>query len=290
MKNKIIALIKRAFSNVYIRTISLGIGVGIVALLLLTIFLNIKTRHGQSFMVPDFRGKTSAEVHKLARKKNLRIEITDSVYIMNRVPGSVIDQTPMPSTQVKKNRRIFLIINAQNPIKVKMPNLVGYTLRQAKAILEQDNLEIGHLSFKPDMGVNNVLQQIYHGSTIEAGTMIPKGSKVELVLGRGFDNRTNLPLLIGQKLNDAKNQIIEASLNVGKIKFDETIKDYKDSLDARVYSQYPAYSIPNDISFGANVNIWLTLNQNRIPQVKRDSLSKQYQFIQQEGYEEEITD
>lgn len=289
--NSIKEFFKKIFFNPYVKTVLLGLAIVLVLMLVLMISLRITTKHNNSFPVPDFRGMNSAEFTKAAKHAGLRIEVADSVYIMNRIAGSVIDQTPAPNTHVKDNRRIFLIINALNPIKVRMPNVVGYTLRQAKAILEQEGLEIGSLSFKADLGINNVLmQKDEDNEDLPEGTMIPKGSKVKLVLGRGmYGERTSLPLLIGLKLNDAKNQIIEASLNIGKIRFDETINNYKDSLDARVYSQYPAYSVPNSIAFGNTVNIWLTLNQARIPVIEKDSLINEFKF-QQEAIEEEILD
>jgi hypothetical protein len=38
-----------------------------------------------------------------------------------------------------------------------------------------------------------------------------------------------------------------------------------------VYSQYPAYSEEsNSISFGARVDIWLTLNESRVPKIKAE--------------------
>lgn len=274
---KIKALLVRLVQNPYIKTVLIAMGIFFSFLILLMIYLNVYTRHNQSFPIPDFRGKSLTELRELAEDENIRVEISDSVYIFNRKPGSVIDQNPEPGTHVKKNRRVFITINATNPVKVEVPNVVGYTMRQAKAILEQQGLEVGTLSFRPDLGVNNVLDQRFEGKTIEPGTMIPKGSKLNLVLGMGmYGEKTGLPLLIGLKLNDAQNRIIEASLNIGKIRFDETIIDYKDSLDARVYSQYPAYSEPNAIGFGTKVDIWLTLNQSRIPKIERASIDSLY--------------
>ncbi|BDX36978.1 penicillin-binding protein [Tenuifilaceae bacterium CYCD] len=274
---KIKALLVRLVQNPYIKTVLIAMGIFFSFLILLMIYLNVYTRHNQSFPIPDFRGKSLTELRELAEDENIRVEISDSVYIFNRKPGSVIDQNPEPGTHVKKNRRVFITINATNPVKVEVPNVVGYTMRQAKAILEQQGLEVGTLSFRPDLGVNNVLDQRFEGKTIESGAMIPKGSKLNLVLGMGmYGEKTGLPLLIGLKLNDAQNRIIEASLNIGKIRFDETIIDYKDSLDARVYSQYPAYSEPNAIGFGTKVDIWLTLNQSRIPKIERASIDSLY--------------
>lgn len=278
---------RQILANTYTRTILWGFGIVILMLLVLMIFLRITTKHNDSFAVPNFRGMNEAEYTKEARKLNLRVEIADSAFLINRNPGSVIEQNPKPGAQVKTNRRIFLTIVARTPKKICMPNVVGFTLRQAKANLEQKGLKIGSLAFKYDLGVNNVLNQNFNGKTIDAGTMIPEGSIIELVLGRGmYGERASLPLLVGSKLEDAKNQIIEASLNIGKIRFDETIKDYKDSLEARVYSQYPAYSLPNDIAFGSSVNIWLTINQARIPEIKKDSLLNQHNT--QQLSEEEI--
>lgn len=263
--------------NPYVKTVLIAMGISLAILIVLMIFLRLYTRHNQSSPIPDFRGKSLSELYTLAQEADLRVELSDSVYIFNRKPGSVIDQNPEPGTAVKKNRRVFITINANNPIKVEVPNVVGYTLRQAKAILEQAGLEVGVLTFRPDLGVNNVLDQRFDGKTLESGTLIPKGSKVSLLLGMGmYGERTGLPQLIGLKLHDARNRIVESSLNIGRIKFDETIKDYKDSLEARVYSQYPAYTEPNTIGFGSKVDIWLTLNLSRIPKVESGTIDSLY--------------
>jgi len=278
--DKVKLLLTKFVQNPYVKTVLIAMGISLSILIVLMIFLRIYTRHNQSFTMPDFRGLASEELLERANDSNLRVEISDSVYIFNRKPGSVIDQNPEPGTHVKKNRRVFITINAKNPIKVEVPNIVGYTLRQAKAILEQQGLEVGTLSFRPDLGVNNVLDQRFDGKTVDPGTLIPKGSKLNLVLGMGMHGeRTGLPLLIGLKLNDAHNRIIESSLNIGKIRFDETIIDFKDSLDARVYSQYPAYTEPNSIGFGAKIDIWLTLNQSRIPKIERASIDSLIQDV-----------
>lgn len=254
----------------YVNTIINGLGLILGVLIVLMIFLRIYTRHNQEQPTPTLLGMAVEEAAEVIADNNLRIEIADSVYIFNKKPGSVISQNPEPGTMVKKNRRVFVTINAKNPIKIEIPNIVGYTLRQAKAILEQEGFEVGTLYFRPDLGLNNVLEQRFEGKTAEPGTRIPKGSKIDLVLGQGMQGeRTGIPLLIGLKLNDAVSRIIEASLNVGRIRYDETIITHNDSLDARVYSQYPAYMENATLGFGTRVDIWLTLNQARIPKIER---------------------
>ncbi|RPH30757.1 MAG: PASTA domain-containing protein [Bacteroidales bacterium] len=265
-------LLLKIYSNYNVQTILFPLIAIIGSGLLFFIFLFIFTRHGQSYPVPSFNGLKHSEVIKLANKYKLRVEITDSVYILTRKPGTVVEQNPPVGTNVKQNRRVLLTINARSPKKVEMPNIVGVTLRQAKAILDLQGLIIGNLIFVPDIAVNNVLEQKFKGKTVEPGKLIAKGSRVDLILGRGMQNeRTGLPLLIGLNQSESRSRLIDASLNLGQVKYDETIKDYKDSLDAMVYSQYPGYSEFNSsISFGARVDIWLTLNEARVPRIKAE--------------------
>jgi len=264
-------VLHRVYSNYNVQTLLYPLGIIAGFALLFFIFLFIFTRHGQNYPVPSFSGLRHNEVVKMANKYRLRVDITDSVYILTRKPGTVVEQNPIAGTKVKQNRRVLLTINAQNPKKVEMPNIVGVTLRQAKAILDLQGLIVGNLFFVPDIAVNNILEQKFRGKTIEPGTMIPKGSRVDLILGRGMQNeKAGLPLLIGLNQSESRSRLIDASLNLGQVKYDETIKDYKDSLNAMVYSQYPAYSESNAISFGARVDIWLTLNESRVPKIKAE--------------------
>ena len=256
----------KLLNNPFIKTPLLALAIVVVAGILLFIFLYFFTRHGQGYPVPDFTGMDRQQYLAVAKKNKMRIEISDSVFIMTRNPGTVISQTPTPGVKVKANRRVFLTVNATNPQPEEMPNVVGLTLRQAKSTLELKGFVLGNLSFKPDIAINNVLEQHYLGSAISPGEFIPKGSTINLVLGRGLNNeKTVLPYLVGLTLADARNLLLEASLNMGKTRFDETVQNFVDSLNARVYSQYPGYMPETFIGFGSRVDLWLTINESRIP-------------------------
>ena len=54
------------------------------------------------------------------------------------------------------------------------------------------------------------------------------------------------------------------SLNVRGITFDQTVKDYADSLDAVVYRQTPSAS-RNPVVMGSDVNIYLTKDPLKKP-------------------------
>lgn len=275
------------FKNPLVKTPTIAIGLVVTFVFFFFIFLYFFTRHGQGIEVPKFSGLTEQQAIKLANKRSLRLEITDSVYIMTRKPGTIVEQNPVEGSKVKSNRKIFLTINANTPKLIELPNVVGVTLRQAKAILELQGFAIETLYFTSDIAINNVLEQRIKGKKVAAGTLLPKGSSIDLLLGKGFGyERTTLPRVIGFNLSDAKNIIIEASLNLGNIKYDETVKDLRDSLQAKVYSQYPASLEEMPINFGAKVDIWLTINESRIPRIVQEKDSTENAVIFEEPEEE----
>jgi eukaryotic-like serine/threonine-protein kinase len=237
--------------------------IGIISALLIITFLTLKiyTHHGQALSVPNFTGLTLEEVQLKAKKNKMRIEITDSVFNNNRPKGTVIEQDPKEGFKVKKNRRIFLVINANNPEKVKMPNIVGVSHRQAEAVLKNAGLEIGRLIHVPDIAVNNVLKQKFNGEEIIEGEMVPKGSKIDLILGMGLSNqKTQIPDLDHYTLERAKNRILRSALNTGAIIYDESIIDGTDSIEARVWRQYPSFKENKLIRLGSTVDLWLTVD------------------------------
>ena len=264
--SKVKELLKKIFLNPFVKTPLLALGIVVLAALVFFTFLHVFTRHGRSFPVPEFSDLPIEQAVEYAKQKHLRLEVTDSVYITTREPGVVVEQNPMPGTYVKSNRRVFVTTNAVNPMLVEMPNLVGLTLRQTISTLNLQGFKIGLLAFTPDIAVNNVLEQHYRGKEIEPTTKVPKGSTIDLLLGKGFNNqKTVLPLITGLTLAEARNLLLEASLNIGKTSYDATVIDNLDSLQARVYSQYPSPMGETAINFGARVDLWLTQNESRIP-------------------------
>ena len=147
-----------------------------------------------------------------------------------------------------------------------MPNLVGLSLRQAKAELMSRGLVLNRLVYVKDMATNNVLKQIRGAREIEPGTMIDSESKIDLVLGlNDIDNRTYVPDVTGLKNLSAVEALYDHSLNIKDLKFDETVKDYDDSLNAMVYRQMPEPSDSVSVAMGDEVMLYMTLDVARIP-------------------------
>ncbi len=230
------------------------------------IWLKIYTHHGQAISVPNLTGLTIDEVDDVVSSRRLRYEIIDSIFSTEMPRGTVLKQNPKPGSKVKVNRRLFLTMNAVNLEMVSMPYLVDVSDRQAILVIENAGLTLGDITYKPDNAVNSVLQQKYNGSVIEEGTLITKGSKIDLVLGMGLSHETTpIPDLIGIDLVSAKENISNRYLNLGMVTYDESVLTEEDSIVAMVHRQYPAYEVEKRINKGMDVDIWLTTDSTLLP-------------------------
>lgn len=276
--------LKFLISNIFVRNLGIALVLSIVLIFASLLLLKLYTQHGKTRPIPDFYGLTLTEAEGLASDKKLKVEIVDSIFSTSAERGTIVEQNPGVGKMVKKNRRIFLIINAINSEMVVMPDVVGITHRQAKATLEMIGLEVGRLSYVHDIAVNSVLKQMYKGRKIESGDTIPKGVSIDLVLGTGLSNRKTLaPELTGMSFKQARNRILNASLNMGAVLYDETVLTEEDSLEAFVWKQNPEYSENRKVRLGSPVYLWLSIDSLKLPQPDTTNLIS---LIQDENIQE----
>jgi len=254
------------FSRIFIKNLGLAFVILVALAMIVLIWMNFYTRHGQARAVPDFTGLSMEEVATVAKKNRLRFIVNDSVYTTVVGRGCVAEQNPGPGIKVKKWRNIVLIINAFNPEMIEMPDLVEIPKRQALALLESAGLEIGTLRYIPDISEDVVIRQLHNGREVPPGEQLQKGSVIDLVLGKGLSNqRTMVPDLTGQNLEPAKNSILAASLNLGTFVYDNSIRTADDSLNAFVYKQNPDFNADATLQLGAAIYLWLTVDSARLP-------------------------
>ncbi len=263
--------LKFLISKLFLKNLLYAVALLLGFFLIFFIVIRIYTHHGQAIAVPDLAGLTVDEAKILTKKNQFRIEVADSVFNNDLPKGTIIEQNPMPGSKVKKKRRVFVILNAVNPESVKMPNTVGVSHRQAEAMLKNLGLEIGKLIHVPDIAINNVLKQRFNGAEILEGDLIPKGSKIDLVLGRGLsDQKTQIPNLFESRLMDAKSRILQSAFNIGAVIYDQSILDGTDSINAKVWRQYPSYEDNKLLNLGSTIDIWLSVDSLKF--LKTDTL------------------
>ncbi len=213
------------------------------------------THHGESISVPDLRGQKIVRLESFLADKHLQYKVIDSLFDLEKSPGTILEQDPAPDSKVKEGRTIYLTINSQNAPDVKMPNLIDVSYRQAEAILLSFGLRVGQLTYKPDLAKNAVLDQRYKGNSITAGKSLPKGSKIDLLLGDGLGSvEVPIPDLTGSPLDEALFVLKGSSLNVGTIFYD---KGLRDSTKAKIYRQEPAPVEGATMNQGEAIDIYL---------------------------------
>ncbi len=245
----------------------------ITCLLILIFFgsLDWLTAHGKYEKVPTVVGKNVEAARKILEDKGFEVEIQDSIYIDSMPKLAVLKQTPEGEATVKENRRIYLTINRAQPPLVEMPNLVGFSIRNAEMYLENLGLHLGDTTFRPDIAKNAVLEQLYNDQPIKAGTKIFMGSAISFVLGDGVgDTELSVPDLINKRYSEARSILRNMNVNFTPI----IDLDVTDTANAYVTKQKPAvYTEPvpgekryNKIKPGENIDLYLGKNQ-----VVRDS-------------------
>lgn len=250
-------------SNWIIRNLVWAVLLLVGLLLLAQLGLGLITRHNRTVPVPDFTNMTVSEAQAVARDYHVGVKVADSVFIRRLGAGVVYRQAPKAGATVKRGRSIFLTINSIVPKKVVMPNLLGYSLSEARSELNNRGLVLGKLNYTQDIATNNVLKQSIRGRTVRPGDMVISGSEVDLTLGLSNDERaTKVPRVIGLKYIRAVDALHDRYLNVGRVRFDSGIRTYADSVNAVVYRQD---GLGTSKTYGSPVNIYLTLDPEKIP-------------------------
>ncbi len=219
------------------------------------------TRHGEVYLVPDFKGKTEQELIKEHYNQYFTLNVIDSMYDQKQAPGSIIMQNPLPGSEVKQGRNIYLTVVAKRPEMVEMPNLKNLSLRQALVTLDEKGLPVATLNYVDYFAKNAVIDQyVYRDSLpIDPGTKIPKGTSITLIVGKGNNpSQIPIPFIIGKKPQAAHYALHMASLNVGK----EYFLDGNDTAHARVYKTDPSELTNSLMNAGDSITIWYRSDEN----------------------------
>jgi beta-lactam-binding protein with PASTA domain len=245
-------------SKVLYINIGIIIGVTIIGFIVFKTWLSSYTNHGEYITVPDFSNLDFDAAQIVAKEHNLQLVIIDTVYSKEIKPGAIVNHKPAANSHVKEYRTIYVSINSHTPILVKMPNASNVSLRQATQVLESAGLYVGNIIYKPDFADNYVFEQRYGNRVIPTGAKIPKGSKVDLVVGKGGSTELiDIPNFIGYSYKEVLDSATVKGVIVNCMFSQEVYASYQDSLMAKVWKQSPAYNQNAKIMTGQIVDVWL---------------------------------
>lgn len=232
----------------------------LVALLFMGwLWLRTYTLHAHAARVPDLKGMALGEAEAALAARDLRAMVIDSIHSDALPKGSVVDQDPAAGVEVKPGRKIYVVLNANQPKMIDMPKLVDLSKRQAISVLDIIGLKVQELQYRPDPCVDCVIAQLYKGSPIAPEQRIRRGDSITLVLGSGDKGeRVPVPDLVG--LTNAEVQMVlnMASLNLGVLVECLGCNTAADSTLARVHRQSPTAQHGQRTALGSTIDIWLT--------------------------------
>lgn len=275
-------MLKRIFyyiqDHFLLRNLTIAICFILVLLYLISVVLNIFTRHGQKFEVPELIGNTVDQCAPLLKEANLKIVVIDSIFIPKHKPYEILEQSPAPSMKVKSGRNVFVVINSLHPRTEIVPYVTGYSLRQAKNMLETKGFEISKLKYVDDVATNNVIEEIVNGTPISKGQALKAELGTGVVLKVGYNSSSPLPIVpkvIGLTLREAKSRLWEIGMNVGDIISDGTYSK-EDASSARIWKQVPNQQ--QRAFYGTPVTLSLTVDKSRIAAGEKESeeMSRKY--------------
>lgn len=259
--------------------IMVGIGIALI-LFFFYVYLPTATNHGESITVPNIEGLNLDDLDDFIVKRDLRYEVlADSGFSTKYPPNTVLKQFPLPNSKVKENRKVYITLNSSEPPSVRMPNLVDGSVKNAQLVLRSKDLFLGSIRYIPDLAANAVIEQKLNGKKIAMDEMVPKGSKIDLVVGDGLGRQNfEAPDLIGLNYEDAKFAVIASGLKMGNIRFEKEgfgsdleITNEGDSIYHRI--QYPPGAIfrqrpraEDKIRIGQSVDLWV------VEQIEEDTL------------------
>ncbi|HEY8401889.1 MAG TPA: PASTA domain-containing protein [Cytophagaceae bacterium] len=224
------------------------------------VYLPATTHHGETITVPKLEGMSIDELEDFLASKDLRYQINDSSYAPGVKPLTVLTQHPTEGSKVKQNRKIYVTIASKNPPKVKMPKLIDGSLKSAEMTLKGYDLVKGDIKYIPSPYTNLVIDQLVDGKKILPGTYIPKGTKVDLVVGNGTGaTEIEVPELINRDIEEAKIYLAGLGLSVGIIKYDPA----SDEIPGTVIKQKPS---AGKIRIGESIDIWVAGDALDLPQ------------------------
>ncbi|MEA4924368.1 MAG: protein kinase [Syntrophomonadaceae bacterium] len=240
-------------------------GIALIAIALLgllsgVMFMMGGNLFGKEVVVPDIVGmnmaQAEAELDKLCLVMNVIAKQNDP----NVEKDLIISQDPGKDRKVKAGRQIDVVVSAGSE-QVKVPNIVGVTVKEATTRLANKGLNLGT--------PQEVYDEKYEAGIIIsqdplADTNVDAGTNVAVVVSKGKSpNKISMPDLKGLSLTDATKKLQDNKLVLGQVSRQTSNNYFKD----QVSNQDTAPGVLVDE--GTTVNITLSNGPGPTTKTKR---------------------
>lgn len=170
----------------------------------------------ETVTVPSIEGKSLKEASEILTVNNLYYEIVSEQF-SGKSEGVILKQIPEANKNVKSKRPIFITISKGKEI-IKMPDLTGISVRQARVSLYNNGLNIGAIKYTYN---DLVPKDTVISQNISKGIELIYGDTVNLIVSKGPENQIYIPKLVGLSLDGIETYLISQGFKLGNIEFIE---------------------------------------------------------------------
>ena len=234
---------------------------GILLLIAVSGWLNSYTHHDSAIQVPRLTDLTMEQAVPLLEELGLRYEIVDSMHVSGKPAGVILEQKPNANARVKINRIVFITLNKAVEESMAVPYVKDFSQRQAIASLEGAGFVVKEIRFVPSEFRNLVIDLRYNGESVEAGTTLPVGTSLSLVVGQGRSGgKVRVPELTALPLDSVILIARQSSLNIGEVIYDVTPQNDQQASSYFVYRHEPVEG--DYLPAGSRIKVWMTQDSN----------------------------
>jgi serine/threonine-protein kinase len=165
--------------------------------------------------VPEVTGSKLRNASSILKQHGLNYSVSTQQYSEEYPPETVIKQVPNSSTEVKVGRTVYLTVS-KGKETVAVPHLIGLHLSTARFELMKRGFQLGEISyeFSDYIPKDSVMRQ-----SKNSGLLIPYGQIIDLVISKGSDAQTPVPMLIGYTLEEVKAILSEKGFVLGEVQY-----------------------------------------------------------------------
>jgi len=163
---------------------------------------------GQFTKVPPVLSKTEAQARDQLDGAGLDVGKVRHAYSDTVAKGRVVSSDPAPAERIRSHDAVSLTVS-DGPETVKVPDLKGQSLPDARARLQKEGLAAGMVTrdFSEDVPKGQIVR-----TDPSAGTERHGGSAIALTVSRG--RPVEVPEVTGSSLEDARGELENAGLKV----------------------------------------------------------------------------
>jgi eukaryotic-like serine/threonine-protein kinase len=217
------------------------------------------TDHGEYISVPDLQGMSLEEAVIALEERDLEVLVIDSIFDKKAKAGTIIEQSPAPDSQVKEGRQVFLTIYRYSKPMERLGVKEGDFAAVAFIKLQNKGIEFDTLYENNNVFVGSIIRLVYAGKRVGPEAMIPRGDRVQLVIGRAASEKIMVPNLRGKTCREAES-ILDTLGLVCNCRFEPEISlpSTQDSLVFHVCRQDPPFDpLSQGTTPGRIVDLWL---------------------------------